>query len=335
MPADSSPRVLLFGVGSVGSVYLHLLSKVSSTTAVCRSNYDTVKANGFTLNSTIFGHGLRITPNVVRSCAEAATQDPRPFDYILVCSKAIPDTIPQLIAPAVTRGTTVIALLQNGIAIEEEYAVAFPENPIVTAAVYCKTTQRPAGVVAHDEIELLQLGSYPSSAPDTHALALTSLLRAAGATVEFYPDVQGRRWYKLLMNASWNPVCALTQCDDVAFMRSTPETATEFILDIMLEVRAVAKACGYEISVQEVATQLGRAEARIEKGNAVEPSMLQDVRAGRRMEVEAIVGNTVRLAREMGVGCGKLEVVYLLVRALDSQVGRGYAVVEDKRTQQE
>lgn len=52
------PKVLLFGAGSVGTVYLYLLDRVASTTAVCRSNYDVVKKDGFIIHSSIFGQEL-------------------------------------------------------------------------------------------------------------------------------------------------------------------------------------------------------------------------------------------------------------------------------------
>ncbi|KAF2676295.1 2-dehydropantoate 2-reductase [Lentithecium fluviatile CBS 122367] len=318
---SNSPRILLFGVGSVGAVYLYLLSRITTPTAVCRSNYSIVSTQGFTIHSSIFGQNLNVKPNVVRSCEEAASQQLEPFDYVIVCSKAIPNTIPELIKPAVTVGHTAIVLLQNGIGIEEEYVQAFPQNPVVSVAVYCKTTQRPVGVVTHDEVERLQVGSYPSDASDAHAEAFTKMMQAAGANAVFYTDVQQPRWYKLLANASWNPICALTLCTDVDFLTSS-FFATGLIRDIMLEVRDIAKAYGYEISSADVEMQLERAKARIIRGNPVEPSMLQDVKEGRKMEVEAISGNAVRMGKEKGIECGKLEMLYALIKALDSQMGR-------------
>ncbi|ORY15997.1 2-dehydropantoate 2-reductase [Clohesyomyces aquaticus] len=318
---DARPKVLLFGAGGVGTVYLYLLSKVSSVTAVARSNYDTVKKNGFIINSALFGQNIHFVPNVVRDCAEAATLDSQPFDYVIVCSKAIPATIPKLIAPAITPGHTSIVLIQNGIGIEDEYVEAFPANPIISCAVYLPATQRPAGVIKHGEIELLEVGSYPSSASATHAKAFVDLMRSAGATAEFFEDVQSKRWFKLLANASWNPICALTQCTDAEFMDSS-SSATGLAFAVMLEVCELANAYGYTISQEEAEHQLGRAKARIYHKSGVEPSMLQDVRAGRKMEVEAILGNAVKMAKMKGVKCEKIEMLHVLAAALDSQVGR-------------
>lgn len=104
-------------------------------------------------------------------------------------------------------------------------------------------------------------------------------------------------------------------------MGSSPP-ATDLILAIMLEVTDIARAYGHDISREQVDFQLERAKARIINNTGVEPSMLQDARHGRRLEVEAIVGNAIRLAKEKGVKCEKLEMVYVLATALDSHLGR-------------
>jgi 2-dehydropantoate 2-reductase len=321
MSSESQPRILLFGAGSVGTVYLYLLSKVASTTAVCRSNYEVAKKDGFTINSSIFGQNLHFKPNVVRDCEEAASQSSEPFDYIIVCSKAIPDTVPKLIAPAVTPGHTAIVLIQNGVGIEEEYLRAYPDNSIISAVVYLPATQRPAGVIRHGEVEQLQVGAYPSSAERTHAKNFTELVTSAGATAEFYDDVQQKRWFKLLVNASWNPICALALSKDTDVLTASEE-ANGVVLAVMLEIRDIAAAHGYEITLEEVNVQLGRAQARIPNKSGIEPSMLQDVQSDRRIEVEAIVGNPVRMGKEKGVACVRLEMLYILAKALDIQIGR-------------
>ena len=321
MSSEAQPRILLFGAGSVGAIYLYLLSKVASTTAVCRSNYHVVKHDGFIINSSIFGQDMHFKPNVTRGCAEAAAITTQSYDYIIVCSKAIPGTVPQLIAPAVQLGHTAIVLIQNGVGIEEEYAQAFPNNPIISTVVYLPTTQRPAGVIKHGEVERLQVGAYPASAPNMHAKAFTQLVTSAGGTAEFYDDIQTKRWFKLFVNASWNPICALTLSKDADVLTASHEAAS-VLLNVMLEIRHVAAAHGHEFTREEVVMQLERAQARVPKNAGIEPSMLQDVHEGRRIEVEAIVGNPMRMGKEKGVQCVRLEMLYVLAKALDLHIGR-------------
>ncbi|KAH7410075.1 2-dehydropantoate 2-reductase [Phaeosphaeria sp. MPI-PUGE-AT-0046c] len=323
MTADSSrPKVLLFGAGGVGAVYLYILQKVAETTAVCRSNYEVVKKDGFILNSAIFGQGIKFKPTVVKTCEEAASiASGSPYDYIIVCSKAIPGLVPKLIAPVVTPGKTSIVLLQNGVGIEQEYADAFPKTPIISGVVYLPATQRPSGVVKHGEIELLQIGAYPSSAPSSPAKAFAALIQTAGGTAKFYDDVQAKRWVKLLINTSWNPMCALARSKDTEVLASCSE-AVDVVRAVMTETREIAAAYGYTMTEEQIEQQLGIAQARVPINAGIEPSMLQDVLAGRRIEVEAIVGNVVRMGKAKGVKCERLEMLFVLAKTLDLQIGK-------------
>ena len=104
----STARVLIFGTGSIGATYAFVLSRAlpaSNIVTVCRSNYDSASKDGFTINSSLWGQNLKVRPVVVRSVEEAAAADPSPFDYVLICSKALP-TVPstaELIRPAIFR----------------------------------------------------------------------------------------------------------------------------------------------------------------------------------------------------------------------------------------
>lgn len=322
MSTNARPRVLLFGAGGVGAVYLYILQKVADTAAVCRSNYEVVSKEGFILNSAIFGQGLKFKPPVVKTCEEAASiAEGNAYDYIVICSKAIPGLVPKLIAPVVTPRRTSIVLVQNGMGIEQEYADAFPETPIISAVVYLPATQRPSGVVKHGEIELLQIGQYPASAPNSPAKAFVELIQAAGGTAKIYDDVQLKRWTKLLINTSWNPMCALARTKDTDVLDSCNE-ASGVVRAVMMETRDIAAAYGYPITDEQIEQQLERAEARVPIDAGIEPSMLQDALAGRRLEIEAIVGNVVRMGKAKGVKCDRLEMLYVLAKTLDLHIGK-------------
>ncbi|KAF2140099.1 uncharacterized protein K452DRAFT_289493 [Aplosporella prunicola CBS 121167] len=324
-------RVLIFGTGSIGSVYAYILDRAGcSVICICRSNYDVVATNGFTINSAIFGQNLTVRPHVVKSVEDAATyaqEQGQDFDYIIVSSKAFPNATPStasVIAPAVGKSTAIL-LIQNGIAIEEEYATAFPANSIISAVTYVPATQTAPGLVTMGALDGLEIGTYPAEPLDSAMPAVTALKRlaelvaAGGATVTCYPDVQVRRWRKMIVNATWNPTCALAHQSDVQFMDASPQSI-EFIWDAMLEVVAVAQALGYvDVTVKDAEQQLDRAKGRIgTKG--IEFSMLADVKGERPMEVEAIVGNAVRLAKEKSVSTPYLSALYVLSKGLDTGI---------------
>ncbi|KAJ1549566.1 hypothetical protein HK405_009964 [Cladochytrium tenue] len=320
---NMAPRILIFGTGSVGAVYTWALSNAvpaSNITVICRSNYAAVAESGFTIHSTIWGNNLNVRPAVARSVPEAvAASAGEPFDYILVCAKAVPTTpsIAELIQPAVSGQTTVV-LVQNGIAIEDEYAARFPENPLLSTVIYIPATQISPGVVEHKEFEHLHVGTYPAAAPPgakAAARAFVDLLAAAGASATLHDDVQAERWSKLLLNASLNPICALSRCRDRQFIDSGAG-ALGLIRGVMMEVAALAQACGYaSVNTELVEFQLARSTARAFPG--VEPSMLADALAGKNLELESLVGNAVRIARQKNVPVPLMSTLYILATGLD------------------
>ncbi len=195
----SSPRFLLHGSGAIGTVYVYLLTKAGyNVTAVCRSNYAAANANGFSLDSDVYGKGLRFHPQVVQDPAEAAKAGV--YDYVLVTTKSLPEAeTSKVIAPAVTEGRTTIVLIQNGIGIENEFASAFPSNPLISSVVYLPTTQISPGHVTMGNLEKLELGTYPASAYHQHrhvkdaADQFFRVMKQAGSLVSWLDDIQERR----------------------------------------------------------------------------------------------------------------------------------------------
>lgn len=317
------PEILVHGSGAIGAIYIYLLLQAGcSVTAVCRSNYTAAKESGFTIDSAKYGKGIKIHPNIVRTPEEAASQGP--FDFIIVSTKVLPGqkpSTPDVIKPAVTQGKTTIVLIQNGIGIEDEYAAAFPANPLLSCVVYLPTTQISPGHINMGGIELLQIGTFPAVQEPTSqakqaAEQLQSTLASGGGNAELHADIQAQRWSKLLINASWNPICALSLSRDVAFLASS-SMAEKLVTDVMDEVVAIAQAKGYNNVTREMARgQLQRALER--KGTkGIEPSMLVDVVNGRRMEVEVILGNPIKIGKEVGVDAPRMETLYALLKALD------------------
>ena len=320
-----APKILLHGSGAIGTIYVYLLHKEGfDVTAVCRSNYSAAKKDGFLIDSDRYGKGIHIHPKVVQSPAEAAEDGP--VDYIIVSTKALPDTeTSKVIEPAVTKGRTTIALIQNGIGIEDEYSERFPDNPLLSCVVYLPATQISPGHIQMGTFESLEVGAFPAFAyqarPEIKDAAdkFMEILRTAGSKATWCDDVQEKRWNKLLLNAPWNPISALTLSLDVAFLSSS-RAADKAIYDVMLEVVAISQALGYTSITAEVATeQLKRAKDRIgTKG--IEPSMLVDVLNARRMEVETILGNPVKIAKGLGIEVPRMELLYGLSKALDEAI---------------
>lgn len=143
-----------------------------------------------------------------------------------------------------------------------------------------------------------------------------NLVQAGGAHVALDTDIQIERWKKLVGNATWNPICALSRCRDLELLQASP-LGRELVRAAMHEVFKVAAAVGYSETVNEqvIESQLERTARRTWPG--MEPSMMADINRGSRLEVEAILGEVVKIARDKRVAVPRLETLLVLSTGLD------------------
>ncbi|MFA7230510.1 MAG: 2-dehydropantoate 2-reductase, partial [Victivallaceae bacterium] len=151
-------KILIVGAGAVGSYYGGRLAQNldTSVAVVCRSDYETVKQNGFDIKS-IEGDFIFRPNGVFRSCAEYSDSP----DYIIITTKVLPEIdIVSNIRPAVKANTSIV-LIQNGIDIEKHIAAAFPNNELISGIAYIGTGRDGAGKVRHQGGGRLRFGLYP------------------------------------------------------------------------------------------------------------------------------------------------------------------------------
>lgn len=256
MSGEKKLRILLIGSGGVGTMASYALETggKASVTSVLRSNYDQVRAKGFSIDSLQHGHNIinfrssRILHHIPNVIAEAL----EPFDYILVATKSLPDIPPttvSIVAPAITPSKTTIILLQNGLNIEKPFLAAFPDNPILSGVSIISATESPPGHIQHTTPDTLHIGPFPNlrvptSHAETAARAFVAAYNACGAVDGRYDDdVSFNRWRKLVYNAAFNSIAAVLGMG-VVRMRMTGFVIDELVLPAMREVVAVAAAAG-------------------------------------------------------------------------------------------
>lgn len=144
--------------------------------------------------------------------------------------------------------------------------------------------------------------------------AVAQLLRTGGYEVEVTPDIRTRVWGKLLGNVSTGPLCALTRSDIGTVLTNPPLRSMARAL--ISETVAVAASLGVTVDVDP--------DSRLQQTLAVardhKPSMLQDVEARRRIEIEPMVGMVAELARRANVATPTLDTLLALTRALDASL---------------
>ena len=342
-------RVLIVGAGSIGAFFGSRLATVPNTlvSALCRSNYKAVSANGFRVSSPKYGDQLFkpeftfANPNEAR---KSSREKGLKWDFLVMATKALPDVSDdsKLLEELVGDETSIV-LMQNGLGIEEPYRQRFPSATILSAVTMASTAQPEHGLVKHNRWTKISVGPYlphldaSGSGPNNvDAVAsesnarFVSLLKEGGiADAETYDHagMQFARWHKVAVNAAINPSAVLSGgCGNQEM--SLDADLREHLAGVMNEVLTTAPIVLGKPLPKGLATpeQILRSTARNTSGSR--PSMWQDWEKGQRMEVEVILGNPIRIAREMGVEMPRLQSMYALLKM--AQDKRNAAVKESR-----
>ncbi len=303
------PEIVLVGTGAVGSFYTGKLAQAgASVSFVCRSDFEEVKEKGVSIKSVLGDYSFR--PREVVSAIGEYTGTP---DYIIVATKVLPEIdVPSLIDEKVGKDTTIV-LLQNGINIEPPIISAFPDNEIISGLAFICVSRESYGVIDHQDYGRLVLGSYPGG-KSPRAEELTALFNSVDVNCEISEDIITARWKKLVWNAPFNPMSVLAGGATTREMIDSPETL-KLVRNVMKEVLALAEKTGNPIDKAFI-------DAMIEDTSKMTPyktSMLLDYEGKRAMEVEAILGNAVRLAAQKNLPVPHLESLYGLLTLINNK----------------
>jgi len=301
------PSLLTIGTGALGGYYSGILQKGGvELTMLCRSDYQTIKEQGVKVKSWKGDFSYRPT-NVIQSTSELATYP----DYIAVFLKVLPEIdLPKIIQAAVGPKTTIL-LVQNGTQIEDPIQAAFPNNQIIGAIAFICCQRQAPGLIDHQDFGHLKIGTFPNQiTPETKALQ--QFFQKGGEECEITKNIVAARWEKLVWNAPFNSISAILGGVDTKFILSDPE-CYRLCQNIMQDVINLAKADDNEIPQSLISKLL----AYTEKMVPYQTSMALDFLAKRPLEVEAILGNALRRARELKIQTPYLESTYALLRQTD------------------
>jgi 2-dehydropantoate 2-reductase len=188
-------------------------------------------------------------------------------------------------------------------------AAAIEPRRVVASLAYFSTDIAAPGVIHHTEGNRISFGE-PDGSRSERCRAIAAALIAAGFRCPITTRIRHEIWVKLLGNVAFNPISALTRATLETMVRH-PDVS-RLIRDVMTETEAVAARLGIELPIS-----IEQRMAGAEKVGAHKTSMLQDLEAGRPMEVEAIVGASVELGERLGVPMPATRAVYACVKLLD------------------
>lgn len=301
-------NILVYGAGGVGAFFGALLAQAGQRVHfVARgAQLEALRSNGIHIRSTLLGdqHVPRVD---VSSHAGAAPK----ADLVLVCVKTYQTAGILDDLAAVVGDSTVIMTLQNGVESDEVIAARFGWHRVVPAAVYVGATIDEPGVVTHAAPARISIGAR-SGFDAARLPALRDVLATTGQRIQISDDIQHERWRKLMWNASFNTVSAITMRPP-ADLLALPETRA-LLRRIMQEVVDVARAIGIGLVDSDVDDHI----TWTERASGMRTSTMVDRSRGRTMEADALVGVIVRKGREAGVDTPGCQTMYALMVASEA-----------------
>ena len=313
--------VCIVGAGAVGGFIAARLAAAGA------ANVSAI-ARGATL-AALREHGWRLEQDgKVTRVRATATDDARTLgrqDLVVVAVKA--QALPA-VAPAIAAmlgEQTIVLPAMNGVpwwfcrnvpAIGDAplasvdpggtLAAAIPLRHVLGCVVHASTTSPEPGLVRHVRGQGLIIGE-PAGGKSARAARVAEVLSHAGFDVTVSADIRYDIWYKLWGNLTMNPVSALTGASSDRVLADP--LVREFCVAAMREAAAIGERIGSRITEtpqdrQEVARKLG----------AFKTSMLQDVEAGRTIELDGIVGAVAEIGRRLTIPTPNIDALLGLTR---------------------
>jgi 2-dehydropantoate 2-reductase len=187
-------------------------------------------------------------------------------------------------------------------------AAALPIDRVIGAVVYPAAEIERPGVIRHIEGLRFSLGEI-DGVTSTRATRLSQALRAAGFKAPVIADIRSEIWTKLWGNLAFNPISALTRAT-LAQICANEDTRL-LAANMMREAQAVAEKLGVRFRIALEKRLQGASEVGEHK-----TSMLQDLEAGRAMEVDALVAAVAEIGRWTNTPTPHIDAVLACVRLL-------------------
>ena len=317
-------KVCIVGAGAIGGYVAAKLGLAGAkvTVIIRGANLAAVSGNGLKLIEEGREHVVR---DLVATSNLAQVG---PQDMVILAMKAHQVTpIANQLQPLHGPDTTIVTM-QNGIpwwyfqkhagefdgrrieSVDPGGVIAahIPIERIIGCVVYPACEMVAPGVIHHIEGNRFPVGEL-DGAETPRVAAIAELFKKAGLKSPVLTNIRSEIWLKLWGNLTFNPISALTQATLVDICQFPPSRA--LAASMMTEAQTIANKLGIEFRVS-----LEKRIAGAESVGRHKTSMLQDVEAGRALEIDALVGSVMELGRLTQTATPHIDAVYACTRLL-------------------
>jgi 2-dehydropantoate 2-reductase len=318
-------KIAIIGVGAIGGFLgARLAHAGEDVTFIARGvNLEALKAHGIRL---VLGDGSEQAVPKVNATADYAAAGPH--DIVILAMKAhqveaVARDVPKLFGP-----DTIVVPMQNGIpywyfhrhggalvgtqiqSVDPTGSIGsnIPCERVIGCVVYPAAELISPGVVKHVEGNRFPIGEPDGTVSDRVARLSACFVRA-GLQAPVLSDIRAEIWLKLWGNLTFNPISALSRATLAGICQYPPSRNLAHAM--MSEAQEIAGKLGITFRVP-----IEKRIAGAERVGHHKTSMLQDVEAKRTLEIDALLGSVIELARLTDTSTPHLDTVYAMTKLL-------------------
>ena len=305
-------KIAIVGTGAMGSVYAALLASAGHEVWAIdrwREHIDAIRARGLRLEGASGDRTVRLN-------ATTDTREAGACDLVILATKAMhvaqaAESVKALLGPK-----TPVLSIQNGLGGPDAAAKILGRERVMVGVVGgFGASMRGAGHAHHNGWELVRLGEFDG--PITPRLKeIEALWSGAGFRVKVFDDIDQLVWEKLICNCAYSGPCGISE-------RTTGEVMDDPDLSAVSaacasEAFMVAQAKGVKLGFSDPVAYVRDFGSKIPHAR---PSVLLDLMAGRKSEIDVINGSIPRVGREVGAAAPVNTAITALVRAKERKLG--------------
>ena len=313
-------NILIAGLGALGTVHGCMLKKAGHTVhGLTREKYLSSFSDRKVTVTGIWGAHEAVLDGIHASIEPLRNL---PLDLIILTVKSF-DTIKTIdqLRPLVSADTLVLCA-QNGYGNYETVSAAIgPEHTLLARVIFGVKLQAPGRAEVTVIADATRIGQPDQALPPDRVRAVAEAINGAGIPAAYAEDITAILWDKILYNAALNPLGAILECP-YGTLAERPETRA--IMDRVIdEIFSVCGAHSIGLHWRNAEEYRSHFYTRLVPPTAAHfPSMYYDVKAGKRVEIDALNGAIVRLAREKGLRAPVNETIAGLMQAKEALSSR-------------
>ncbi|KXH36933.1 hypothetical protein CSIM01_12179 [Colletotrichum simmondsii] len=322
--APMTPRLKILSVGG-NPVSAFLSWRLQATNAcdvtlVWKSGFDHVAQYGISFKSPIFGNE-RFKPRHVVRVPEEAAHGGGPFDYVILCIKALPDVydLAAVIDAVVTpQHTCILVNTTHTLGVEAAIEERFPTNVVLSLVSNAELSQLGQSEFEHKGSTEIWVGpsckndNIPGAIQSDMAEALAMTLNTAQVDCKVSQNIRQQQYERVIGPIAFHPASVIFETASHAQLLEKVGVK-DMVTGVIDELLALADAHGCKLSPDFKQKTIDE----MTKPTNPESIMWQDYIAKRPMEVETYLGSPIKLAKEAHVPVPRIESLYAILHNLN------------------